>query len=205
MAKPQTLELCRLHLFDDIDKLKENNISQQGIDRILRLRAAFVMWNNYPTKKDAEVRDYIMSISNVEKTAAYEDIQILKILIGEYQETSKEFHRFRFNAMINNAYDLAERKHDAKAMAIAGGYYAKYNQLDKENAVKIPWDEIIPQRFEPTSDPTQIGIKPVPNIKEKISKMKKKYMNDIAEDIDFEEVDYEESKYFDTDNEKDIL
>ena len=83
MAKPQTLELCRVHLFDDIDKLRENAISQQGINRILRLRAAFTLWNKYPRKKEAEIRDFIMRESGVERTAAYEDIQILKTLLGD--------------------------------------------------------------------------------------------------------------------------
>ncbi|MEA5063250.1 MAG: hypothetical protein VB054_07975 [Petrimonas sp.] len=196
MAKPQTLELCRVHLFDDIDKLRENAISQQGINRILRLRAAFTLWNKYPRKKEAEIRDFIMRESGVERTAAYEDIQILKTLLGDFAESSKEFHRFRFNDMIENAYAMAERKQDAKAMSAAAGNYAKYNQLDKDDAVKIPWDEIIPQRFEPTSDPSVIGIKPVANIREKIANMKRKYINDIAEDIDYEEVDFNESEFF---------
>lgn len=204
MAKPQTLELCRVHLFDDIDKMREQSLSQQAINRILRLRAAFTLWNKYPRKKEAEIRDFIMQNSGVERTAAYEDIKILKILLGDFAETSKEFHRFRFNDMIESAYTMAERKQDAKAMAAAAGNYAKYNQLDKEDAVKIPWDEIIPQRFEPTSDPTVIGIKPVSNIRDKIAKMKRKYINDIVEDIDFEEVDFNEDDYF-RNEEKDIL
>jgi beta-glucosidase-like glycosyl hydrolase len=196
MAKPQTLELCRLHLFDDVDKLKKNSLSQQAIDRILRLRAAFNLWNKYPLKKEAEIRDFIMKHAGVEKTAAYEDIQILKILLGDFQETSKEFHRFRFNHMIDKAFEMAERKQDARGMATAAGHYAKYNKIDQEEAVKIPYEDIVPQTFEPTSDPTVIGIKPIPNIREKIAGMKRKYMADIAEDITFEETDFNEEEFF---------
>lgn len=196
MAKPQTLELCRVHLFDDVDKLKKNSLSQQAIDRILRLRAAFNLWNKYPLKKEAEIRDFIMKHAGVEKTAAYEDIQILKILLGDFQETSKEFHRFRFNHMIDKAFEMAERKQDARGMATAAGHYAKYNKIDQEEAVKIPYEDIVPQTFEPTSDPTVIGIKPIPNIREKIAGMKRKYMADIAEDITFEETDFNEEEFF---------
>ena len=109
MAKSNTLELLRVHLFDDIDKLKNANLASQSIERIQRMRAAFVMWNKYPLKKDAEMRDYIMSFGGVQKTAAYQDIQLLKILLGEFNETSKEFHRFKFNSMINKAYEMAEQ------------------------------------------------------------------------------------------------
>lgn len=196
MAKPQTLELCRVHLFDDIDRLKNNSLSQQAIDRILRLRAAFNLWNKYPLKKEAEIRDFIMKHAGVERTAAYEDIQILKILLGDFQETSKEFHRFRFNHMIDKAYEMAERKQDARGMATAAGLYAKYNKIDQDEAVKIPYEDIVPQTFEPTSDPTVIGIKPIPNIREKIAGMKRKYMADIAEDITFEETDFNEEEFF---------
>lgn len=206
MAKPQTLELCRVHLFDDVEKMKEQNISQQAIDRIIRLRAAFNLWNKYPLKKEAEIRDFIMKLSGVERTSAYEDIQILKILLGDFQETSKEFHRFRFNHMIEQAYQMAERKKDARAMAAAAGNYAKYNKIDQEDAIKIPYDEIVPQPFEPTSDPSVIGIKPIPNIREKIATMKQRYMQDIAEDITFEEADFNEEEYFENaQKETDIL
>ena len=196
MAKPQTLELCRVHLFDDVDKLRNVSLSQQAIERILRLRAAFNLWNKYPLKKEAEIRDFIMKQGGVERTAAYEDIQILKILLGDFQETSKEFHRFRFNHMIDKAYEMAERKQDARGMATAAGHYARYNKIDQEDVLKIPYEDIVPQVFEPTSDPTVIGIKPIPNIREKIAGMKKKYMTDIAEDITFEETDFNEEEFF---------
>lgn len=196
MAKPQTLELCRVHLFDDVDKLRNVSLSQQAIERILRLRAAFNLWNKYPLKKEAEIRDFIMKQSGIERTAAYEDIQILKILLGDFQETSKEFHRFRFNHMIDKAFEMAERKQDARGMATAAGHYAKYNKIDQEEAIKIPYEDIVPQTFEPTSDPTVIGIKPIPNIREKIAGMKRKYMADIAEDITFEETDFNEEEFF---------
>lgn len=205
MAKPKTLELCRLHLFDDVDKMNEEGLSIQSQNRILRLRAAFNMWNKYPLKKEAEIRDFIMKQSGVERSAAYQDIQILKTLLGDFAESSKEFHRFRFNHMIANTYAMAERKQDARGMAAASGNYAKYNMLDKEDSVKIDWDQIIPQRFEPTSDPTVIGIKPVANIQDKINEMKKRYANDIIEDIDFEEVDFNEDDYFKDEYEEDIL
>jgi len=98
--------------------------------------------------------------------------------------------------MVLNAYDLAEKNEDTRNMVAAADKYAKYNQLDKEDAYKIPWDEIVPQRFEPTSDPTVIGIKAVVNIKEKIEAMKNKYIQDIAEDIEYEDVDFDEDALF---------
>ncbi|GAP73072.1 hypothetical protein SAMD00024442_6_27 [Candidatus Symbiothrix dinenymphae] len=195
MPKPNTLEICRLHLFDDKDKLTTTGIPQMLIDRIVRIRAAYTLWLEHPRKKDAEIRDHLVTFG-INKSQAYEDIQIIKQLLGDLTETSKAFHRWKFNAMIQATAELAEKKKDYKTMGAAWAAYAKYNQLDKEDALKIPWDEIIPQIFEPSSDPTIIGIKPIANIKERIAALKDKYGKDIAEDIDYEVVDYNEDELF---------
>jgi len=109
-------------------------------------------------------------------------------LLGSINRQSKDWHRFKFNNQIQKAYDRADLKDDPDSMVKAMATYAKFNQLDKEDVERIPWDEIIPQLFEPTEDPTVLGIKPIPNIREKIASMKKKYMNDI-EDVTYDEID----------------
>ena len=75
---------------------------------------------------------------------------------------------------------------------MAADKYAKYNQLDKEDALEYPWEDIIPQNYEPSSDPTLLGIKPIANIQEKIAALKKKYNADI-EDVDFDEIGISQS------------
>lgn len=84
-------------------------------------------------------------------------------------------------------------------MAAAADKYAKYNQLDREDAFRIPWDEIVPQRFEPSSDPEVIGIRPVPGIQDKIRALKEKYLKDI-EDIEDEDADFDEEALFSVTN-----
>jgi hypothetical protein len=196
MAQHNTLEVCRTHLFDDKPKLLELGLPDKIVERIIRLRSAYTLWLEYPRKKDAEIRDHLMKFG-VNKSAAYDDIAVLKLLLGDMTETSKAFHRFKFNSMIQAAYDLAEKKRNEKNMVAAADKYAKYNKLDKEDAFKIPWEELIPQPFEPTSDPTVIGIKPIPNIQEKIRKMKEKYFTEAeGEYISYEEVDFNEDDLF---------
>ena len=194
MPRPNTLELCRTHLFDDQEELQKQAVPPALIERILRMRAAYTLWLEHPQKQEAEIRDFLLHF-NIHKSAAYEDISIIKLVLGNMAETSKAFHRFKFNAMIQEAYDLAKNKRDARSMVNAAAAYARYNQLDKEDACKIPWDEIVPQRFEPTSDPSVIGIKPVANIEEKIQALKKKYLQE-AEEIGYEEIDLDENDLF---------
>ncbi len=186
MSKEQTYEICVQHLYDDADKLA--HLAPQVRNRLLRIRSAYTLMQEYPSKADREIIQHIMTNSGVERSAAYEDLRIIKDLLGSMNRQSKDWHRFKFNNQIQKAYNMAELKNDPDSMVKAMATYAKFNQLDKEDAERIPWDEIIPQLFEPTEDPTVLGIKPIPNIREKIASMKKKYMDQI-EDVTYDEID----------------
>jgi len=147
--------------------------------------------NEFPSKKDREIIQHLQNQFGIERSAAYEDLRLIKDLLGSINRQSKDWHRFKFNNMIQKAYEMAELKNDPDSMVKASNTYGKYNQLDKEDAERIPWEEIIPQLYEPTDDPTVLGIKRVPNIREKIAAMKNKYMGDI-EDVTYEEMDLRE-------------
>lgn len=186
MSKKQTYDICVQHLYDDVDKL--THLAPQVRDRLLRIRSAYTLMQEYPSKADREIIQHIQNMSGVERSAAYEDLRIIKDLLGSINRQSKDWHRFKFNNQIQKAYDRADLKNDPDSMVKAMATYAKFNQLDKEDAERIPWEDLIPQTFEPTEDPTVLGIKPIPNIREKIANMKKKYMNEI-EDVTYDEID----------------
>jgi len=189
MAKRDTYDICVQHLYDDVDKL--SHLPQQQRDKLLRIRSGYTIMNEFPSKKDREIIQHLQNQFGIERSAAYEDLRLIKDLLGSINRQSKDWHRFKFNNMIQKAYEMAELKNDPDSMVKASNTYGKYNQLDKEDAERIPWEEIIPQLYEPTDDPTVLGIKRVPNIREKIAAMKNKYMGDI-EDVTYEEMDLRE-------------
>lgn len=119
------------------------------------------------------------------------DVAIVQVLLGQINKASKDWHLHKFNAMVLKAYDIAELKQDADAMQKAANTYAKYNQLDKEESVSLQYEEINVQTFEPSEDPTLLGIKPIKNIRERIDYFKKKYEQDIT-DITYEEIDIQQ-------------
>jgi len=186
MSKKQTYDICVQHLYDDADKLAY--LAPQVRDRLLRIRSAYTLMNEFPSKQDREIIQHIMNSSGVERSAAYEDLRIIKDLLGSINRQSKDWHRFKFNNRIDKAYDLAELKNDPGSMVKAMATYGKFNQLDTEDAERTPWDQIVPQQLEPTEDPTVIGINPMPNFKEKQAAMKKKYEDQI-EDVTYDEID----------------
>nr|DAY94263.1 MAG TPA: hypothetical protein [Caudoviricetes sp.] len=196
MPIPKTLEICKSSLWDDINTMNEKGVPAILQERILRIRDMYNMWLQFPSKKDQEIVTELIQRYGVHKSAAYEDIRIIKTLLGDLNKASKDYHRWKFNNMILKAYEIAERRKDSKSMVAASDKYAKYNQLDKEDILDNPWEIIAVQPFEPTSDPTVIGINPVPNIKEKIAKKIKQYWNEDVEDVRWEEADYREDELF---------
>ena len=83
-------------------------------------------------------------------------------------------------------------------MEKAASSYAKYNRVDLEDEQAVPYDMIVVQPFTATDDPSVLGIKPIPNLREKIRMLLNKYRaeNMDIEDIEFEEADLEEATLF---------
>ena len=193
MAKKETYDICVQHLYDDVTKLA--HLAPQQKERLLRIRSGYTIMNEFPSKKDRDIIMHLQNMFGVERSSAYEDLRIIKDLLGSINRQSKDWHRFKFNTMILKAYDTADLKNDADSMVKASNTYGKYNQLDKEDVERTPYEDIVVQMFEPTEDPTVLGIKPIPNFKERQAAMKKKYEDQI-EDVTYEEIDVEVLKKY---------
>lgn len=184
MPRSTTLEICRKHLYHNEDEIP---VTYQ--ERIKRIRVGYTFWYEFPTKKEPDIRDHLMNEFGIVKSTAYEDIQIIKILLGDIKNPGKEWIRYRVNSMLEEAYSIAEKKKDAAGMALAADKLGKYNMLDKPDAEPLPFDEIVPQPFEPTDDPTPLGLKKDPKIREKKNKMLEKYHAEIEiVDVPYEEI-----------------
>ena len=196
MPVPATIEVCREHLFSDRDEMTQSNIPVVIQERLIRLRDMYNFWLNFPRKKDIEIVKELELRYKIQRSAAYEDVRIIKTLLGELNKATKDFHRWKVCGMIDEAYEMAKKIKDARAMVAAADKYGKYTQLDKEDLVDRGYDKIQVQPFEPTDDPSVIGIKPIPNIRQRIQDKIKQYWNDDIEDVDFEPVEYNEDDIF---------
>ena len=196
MSKSTDIDRYQQYLFDDLDKMIAAGVPDNTAHRILRLRACYNYWLKFPSLDDSDIVKHEIKEFDISKRQAYDDLYIVKIVIGNLQKTSKDFHRWKFKNMIMRSYQEAERNHDAKAMASASRYYAQYNRLNEEDDQDKGYDDIIPQLFEPTSDPTVVGFKPIPNVREVARKMLANYVKQGAENIEYEEIDLEDDKLF---------
>lgn len=198
MPLPAIIDTARDHLFADVQDMQRAGLPLATQEHIFRLRDLYNFWLQHPRIKDKEIIIKLQQDYKLGKSQAYSDLSILKLLLGEFQKTSKDYHRYRFIEMINEAYEVARVNKDAKAMATAADKYAKYTQLDKEDEINFDYDKIAVQAFVPTDDPSVAGFKPVPNLREVIRNTIKKYEKECEyiEFVEVEEADFNPDNIF---------
>lgn len=143
-----------------------------------------------PDAKDRQFIETCVGRYGISRVTAYADLAVVKTLLPTISTSSRDYHRWRYNEMIVETYQMAKKRKDTKTMERAASSYAKYNRIDVEDETAVPYDVIVVQPFTATSDPSVLGIKPIPNIQDKIQAMLKKYR---AESMDIEDVEFEEA------------
>ena len=200
MAQHNTLEVCRVDLFTAREEL-EQRYPTVIVGRVLRVREEYNWFISNPDAKDRQFIEYAASRFGIVRSLAYNDLGIIKTLLPHLAQASRDFHRFRFNEMILETYQMAKKRKDTKTMEKAASSYAKFNRVDLEDEQAVPYDLIVVQPFTATDDPTVLGIKPMPRLQERIQELLHKYRaeNVDIEDIEFEEADLEEDSLFNND------
>lgn len=197
MAQHNTLEVCRVDLFTAKEELEER-YPLVIVAAVLRIREEYNWFLSNPDAKDRQFVEATVSRHGISRMQAYNDLAVVKALLPHLAEASRDFHRYRFNEMILETYQMAKKRKDTKTMEKAASSYAKHNRVDLEDEQTIPYDLIIVQPFTATGDPTVLGITPIPHIRRKIDAMTKRYSEDNLdmEDIKYEEADLEEATLF---------
>jgi hypothetical protein len=189
MPFPAIHEIVQTDFFTPEETLRQQ-LPEASVERVLRLRALYNWVISNPDCKDKEFVDEAIYRYSISKTLAYDDLKIIKSVLPHITEASRDYHRWKYNEMILETYQMAKKRKDTKTMERAATSYAKFNNVNVEDEQSVPYDMIVVQPFTATDDPTVLGIKPIPNLQEKIDKMIKHYG---AETIDIEDIDYEEA------------
>ena len=144
-----------------------------------------------PDMKDRQFVDEITQRYGISTVTAYADLKIIKAILPNLAEATRDYHRWRYNEMILETYQMAKKRKDTKTMEKAATSYAKYNRIDVEDEQSVPYHMIVVQPFFPTTDPRVVGINPVPNIDERIRKLTKELADSHPDtlNIEYEEAD----------------
>lgn len=197
MANISTLDLCKAHLFT----AEADIVSQFGeaaAERVMRVRDLYMWRLANPDSSDRQFVSEFKSRYPMGKNAAQEYLRIVNALLPVLSEKSRDFHRWRYNEMIIETYQMAKARKDTKTMERAATSYGKLNKVDAEDVQAVPFHLIVVQPFMATADPSVLGIKPIPNVEDKIKAMLDKYSAETLdiEDVEFEEADLEEDELF---------
>lgn len=200
MPFPSVQDIVQVDFFTSEDVLREK-YPDVSVERVLRLRAMYNWFISNPESKDKEFVDECLSRYGVSKTLAYDDLRIIKSVLPHITQASRDYHRWKYNEMILETYQMAKKRKDTKTMERAATSYAKFNNVNVEDEQSVPYDLIVVQPFTATQDPSVLGIKPIPNIEKKISDLIAKYR---AESMDIDDIEYEEPDIMDWDGFKEI-
>ena len=195
MPFPSVQDIVQVDFFTSEDVLREK-YPDVSVERVLRLRGMYNWFISNPESKDKEFVDECLSRYGVSKTLAYDDLRVIKSVLPHITQASRDYHRWKYNEMILETYQMAKKRKDTKTMERAATSYAKFNNVNVEDEQSVPYDLIVVQPFTATQDPSVLGIKPIPNIEKKISDLIAKYR---AESMDIDDIEYEEPDIMDWD------
>ena len=196
MSLPVNIDQYAEFLPVDSSELRLQMVPEDTIMRVERLRELSSYWRSYPSTSPKELVSRCMQLFHVGKSQAYDDIHLLKILIGNLEATTKEFARWRVNQMIEEDRQAARRDGDWRAVASMQKNYILNNQTDKPDTPDMAFDKIVPLQLEPTDDPSVLGIKAPKNLRARRDKLIKQYSKDdeYAEYTEVQSTDDNEEK-----------
>lgn len=188
MSLPVDIDEYSRYITLNDDELTELKVNPNLFERIHRLRGLYAYWLQFPNKFENDIVAYDMNMFRVGRAQAYDDIRLVQVLLGSIQSANKEFMRWKINKDLEEDLKAARRAQNYRAVAAIEKNRILNNRTDKNDEIELEFDKIVPQLFEPTDDPSVIGIEKIPRQRERIKLLNKKYSNNI----DMKYTDYEE-------------
>ena len=189
MPRLDAVTLCREYMFADTDSFRDK-VSPPELDKVLRVRAMYLWLMEKPSATDAEFVAEVCNRFRVSRPTAYADLSVLKTIIPDLSRTAREYQRWKSGDMLLETYRMAKIKGDTRTMEKAATSYIRLFRADDDRE-QIDLSDITPQPFIPTMDPTVLGIKPMPNLRERKRKLLEQMSREVADiaDIQAEEID----------------
>ncbi|WP_299271456.1 hypothetical protein [uncultured Prevotella sp.] len=185
---PVNLDQYSRYVTLDDSELRELRVAESVLVRLRRIRGLYAYWLQFPSKLDNDLVQYDIAMFKVSLTSAYDDLHLVKVLLGNLQQTTKEFMRWKINKSIEEDIAAARRAGDFRSVAALTKVMVQNNRTDKDDEPDLEFDKIVPQNFEPTDDPTVLGIERVPDLRGRIRALYKRYSNTMVQDAEYEEI-----------------
>ena len=193
MPLPVNLDEYTSYIVMNDDELRELHVSPAVIQRLHRLRGLYAYWLQFPDKFERDILQQDMALFGVGRAQAYDDVRLVQIILGNMQQASKNFMRWKINQDLEADLKAARRACEHKAVAAIEKVRVLNNRTDKEDEPDTAYDRIPLFGVVFTSNPAVLKIPGYDNeaaLRKDIEAMNKRYSREIEQEKDF--TDYEE-------------
>ena len=185
MPRNDKLDILHKYLFTT----EEIKLSPSDKIMLERVKSAYTVWLDKPTLSEASMRDYLIANFKISKVQALQDLAYIRILLGNVQNAGKEFYRYKVNNLMDEAAVAAVAGNHAKAKSLTkiAEIIIKNNRCDQDDGEKMSYGDIVPVQWDMSVDPAIAGVNRSPEVMARAEKLRKKYMDEVAEDIECED------------------
>lgn len=158
MPRTDKLDLVYKAMFVPDEEVALSSTDRAMLDRI---KFGYTTWLEHPTYTDTQMRNLVMTQFGVDRHVALQDLTLIRLLLGNVTNASKEFFRYKVNHLLDLATSaaLAGDHQKAKSLTKIADTFAKNNRTEENDGDHIPWDRIVPKDLSVSIDPAVAGVK----------------------------------------------
>jgi hypothetical protein len=189
MINPEIIDKVQRLLLAEESEIDAAGLKPGVKERIMRLREMYFYWIRNPRLNERQIVDVLRKQYELRLSQAYEDAQLLRICIGNIQQVTRQWSQWVFLQRCEEGFEMARKEGNINAFAKMLATFARGTKIAKEENTAPEYDQIVPQQFTVTTDPSVAGFRRIPNIHEKAKKLLQKYAAETEEPIaEYEEV-----------------
>jgi hypothetical protein len=193
MPLPVNIDEYVSYIVMNDEELRDQHVSPAVIQRLHRLRGLYAYWLQFPDKFERDILQQDISLFGVGRAQAYDDVRLVQIILGNMQQASRNFMRWKINQDLEQDLKAARRAGEHKAVAAIEKVRVLNNRTDKEDEPDTNYDRIPLFGVVFTSNPAALKIPGYDNeasLRKDIDSMNKRYSREIEKEKDY--TDYEE-------------
>lgn len=193
MPLPANLDEYSKYIVMNDDELGTLPINPALIQRVHRLRGLYAYWLQFPDKFERDLVQQDIALFGVGRAQAYDDVCLVRVILGNMQQATRNFMRWKINQDLEADLKAARRQGDYRSVAALEKARILNNRTDKEDEPDTNYDRIPLFGVIMTSNPSALNIKGYAGeaaLRKDIDAMNKKYSREIV--LEQEYTDYQE-------------
>lgn len=193
MSLPVNIDDYSRYIVMSDEQLLDEHVGNHILERLHRLRGLYAYWLQFPDKFERDILQQDMALFGVKRAQAYDDVRLVQVLLGNMQQATRNFMRWKINQDLEADLKAARRSGDHRAVASLEKVRVLNNRTDKEDEPDTNYDRIPLFGVTFTSNPKALGIDGYENeaaLRKDIDKYNRKFSREKdLEYTDFEEVE----------------